>query len=168
MEGFGNYSFNQSHSMSYAVIALQTAYLKAHYPLEFYVAVLNACESDNSKINKKVTAAQKFGLEVLPPHINGSQAKFAPVDGKILFGLGAISGIGETVVDKIIITQSDIAAMIFKALCFERLKTNIFIITSDNEIYGFAKPFIPYPDCDFLIRKTIVYNLFISLRKNFV
>lgn len=102
MEGFGNYSFNQSHSMSYAVIALQTAYLKAHYPLEFYVAVLNACESDNSKINKKVTAAQKFGLEVLPPHINGSQAKFAPVDGKILFGLGAISGIGETVVDKII------------------------------------------------------------------
>lgn len=102
MEGFGSYSFNLSHGASYAVIALQTAYLKANYPLEFYVAVLNSCESDNSKINKKVTAAQKFGLEVLPPHINGSQAKFHPVDGKILFGLGAISGIGESVVEKII------------------------------------------------------------------
>ena len=102
MEGFGNYSFNQSHSMSYAVIALQTAYLKSHYPLEFYVSVLNSCESDNSKVNKKVTAAQKFGLEVLPPHINDSQAKFHPVDGKILFGLAAISGVGESVVEKII------------------------------------------------------------------
>lgn len=102
MEGFGSYSFNLSHSVSYAAIALQTAYLKAHYPTEFYASALNACASDNGKINKKVYAAQKFGVEILPPHINNSQLKFSAVNGKILFGLAAITGLGENVVEKII------------------------------------------------------------------
>lgn len=102
MEGFGNYSFNQSHSIGYAVISLQTAYLKAHYPVEFFCSVFNACNNDNGKINKYINDAQKHNIEVLPPHINNSQATFHPNNGKIIFGLGAISGIGETVVDKII------------------------------------------------------------------
>lgn len=102
MEGFGSYSFNLSHSMAYAAIALQTAYLKANYPVEFYASALNACKGDNGKINKKVTAAQKFGVGILPPHINNSKAKFSVYDGKVLFGLEAITGLGETVVEKII------------------------------------------------------------------
>lgn len=102
MEGFGSYSFNLSHSAGYSVIALQTAYLKAHYPVEFYASALNACKGDNGKINKKVTAAQKFGVEILPPHINNSDAGFSVSNGKVLFGLEAITGLGETVVEKII------------------------------------------------------------------
>lgn len=101
MEGFGSYSFNLSHSVGYSVISLQTAYLKAHYPVEFYASALNACNSDNSKINKKVTAAQKFGVAILPPHINNSSSVFSVTDGKILFGLSAVTGVGK-VAEKII------------------------------------------------------------------
>jgi DNA polymerase-3 subunit alpha len=102
MEGFGNYSFNQSHSLGYAVIALQTAYLKCHYTTAFYCSVLNACNNDSSKINKYMTEAQDHNVNILPPHINNSGAAFSVVDGKILFGLSAVTGVGGTVVDKII------------------------------------------------------------------
>lgn len=115
MEGYGSYSFNLSHSMGYSVISLQTAYLKAHYPVEFYAATLNGCEGETGKINKKIVAAQNFGITVLCPHINKSQAKFSVFDGKILFGLAAISGLGMTVVEKIVqerITNGDFTGVL--------------------------------------------------------
>lgn len=98
----GKYMFNKSHSMLYAVLTLQTASLKVHYPVEFYCEVFNACEGDNGKLNKYIVEAQELGIEILPPHINKSDYKFDIVDGKILFGLNYINGIGEKVVQSII------------------------------------------------------------------
>jgi len=83
-------------------LSLQTAYLKAHVPVAFYCATLNACEGDNGKINKKIVEAQDHDIQILPPDINYSERGFTVVDGKILFGLSAVSGVGGTVVDKII------------------------------------------------------------------
>lgn len=102
MEGMGNYSFNQSHSMGYAVISLQTAYLKAHYPVAFYCAVLNSDNGDTGKINKHILEANEHGVEILPPNINKSKLDFSVTKGKILFGLSAITSIGENVVYDII------------------------------------------------------------------
>lgn len=98
----GGYEFNKSHSLSYSVLSMQTAYLKAHYPTAFYCATLNACEGDNGKINKKIVEAQAHDIDVLPPSINSSSAQFSVVDNKILFGLSAVTGVGGTVVEKII------------------------------------------------------------------
>ena len=102
MEGYGSYSFNKSHSMGYATISLQTAYLKAHYPVEFYASVLNSCEGDNGKINKKITEAQNFNITILPPNINKSQVKFSVASKEVLFGLEAISGLGVNIAEEII------------------------------------------------------------------
>lgn len=102
MKQKGGYMFNKSHSMGYSVISLQTAYLKAHYQVPFYCAVLNACNNDNGKINKYITEAQNHGVEISPPHINNSIDNFSVVDGKILFGIGAINSLGGVLVEKII------------------------------------------------------------------
>jgi len=98
----GGYMFNKSHSASYAVITLQTAYLKAHYPVEFYCEVLNANIKDNGKLNKYMVEAQELGIKILPPHINNSDFKFDVHNNSILFGLNSINGIGEKVVENII------------------------------------------------------------------
>jgi len=98
----GGYMFNKSHSALYSVITLQTAYLKAHYPVEFYCEVFNACEGDNSKLNKYIVEAQELNIEILPPHINKSDYKFNVIDGKILFGLNSINQIGASIVQNII------------------------------------------------------------------
>lgn len=107
MEGMGNYSFNKSHSMGYGVITLQTAYLKSHYPVEFYCAVLNNANGDNSKINKYILEAQKHGVEILPPHINYSNDEFTVVNGKVLFGINAINALGNIQVSKIIAERNE-------------------------------------------------------------
>lgn len=98
----GGYMFNKSHSALYAVITLQTAYLKSHYPVEFYCEVFNACIGDNGKLNKYMVEAQELNIKVLPPHINKSDYKFNVDNGNILFGLNSINKIGETVVANII------------------------------------------------------------------
>jgi DNA polymerase-3 subunit alpha len=98
----GGYMFNKSHSALYGVITLQTAYLKAHYPIEFYCEVFNACEGDNGKLNKYMVEAQELGIKVLPPHINKSDYKFDVNDNNILFGLNSINQVGEKVVQNII------------------------------------------------------------------
>lgn len=98
----GSYMFNKSHSALYGVITLQTAYLKAHYPVEFYCEVFNACEGDNGKLNKYLVEAQELGIRVFPPHINKSDYKFNVDNKNILFGLNSINQVGEKVVQNII------------------------------------------------------------------
>ena len=68
--------FNKSHSFAYAVLCLQTAYLKAHYPVQFYKALLNLKMKDNGKINKYINDAINNGVKVLPPNINKSGLDF--------------------------------------------------------------------------------------------
>ena len=92
---------NKSHSQAYAVICLQTAYLKAHHPLAFFKAMLNLNKTKVGKVNKIMVDARSFGIQVLPPSINRSGMDFAVSNGKILFGLSAIGGIGDTLANVI-------------------------------------------------------------------
>lgn len=98
----GGYGFNKSHAAAYAVICMQTAYLKAYHPVAFFKAMLNLNKDKAGKINKIILDAKQFNVEILPPNINKSEMNFSVVDGKILFGLSAISGIGATLAEEII------------------------------------------------------------------
>lgn len=102
-EAFAQYAFNKSHSTCYAMIAYQTAWLKAHYPAEFMAAVLSRNISDIKKITIFMDECRRMDLEVLGPDINDSDLKFTVNrEGNIRFGLGAIKGVGESAAEKII------------------------------------------------------------------
>lgn len=98
----GGYGFNRSHAACYGYICMQTAYLKAHYPAFFFKALFNLNKNKPGKLNKYIIDAHSFNVKVLPPNINNSQVNFSVVDNKILFGLSAITSIGETFADQII------------------------------------------------------------------
>lgn len=97
-----NYCFNKSHSYSYAVLCFQTAYLKANYPVYFFKALFNLNKNKAGALNKYILDAKDFKVTILPPNINQSEMNFSVVDNKVLFGLSAISGIGENVAAEII------------------------------------------------------------------
>lgn len=94
---FASYCFNRSHSACYAFVAYQTAYLKAHYPVEYLCAMLTNSKDDLEKIQLYISEAQKLGIKVLPPDINKSNAEFTPDGDNIRFGLNSIKGIGDIV-----------------------------------------------------------------------
>jgi DNA polymerase-3 subunit alpha len=98
----GGYLFNKSHSALYSVLTLKTAYLKKKYPVEFFCALLNQKRDDYGALNKYILDAKNFNVELLPPHLNKSDRTFKVDNGKILFGLEAIKGIGEKFVDTLI------------------------------------------------------------------
>ena len=98
----GSYSFNKSHSVSYAVLCFETAYLKIHYPVYFYKALLNQNKDKAGNINKYILDAKDFNVQVLPPNVNHSEMNFSVSNDKIIFGLSAITGIGESVAQQII------------------------------------------------------------------
>ena len=98
----GGYLFNKSHSYSYAVLCFQTAYLKANYPVYFFKALLNLNKDKAGALNKYILDARDFNVEILAPHINKSEMNFSVYDNKVLFGLSAITGVGENVADAII------------------------------------------------------------------
>jgi DNA polymerase III subunit alpha len=101
MAQFSDYGFNRSHSVAYAYLAFQTAYLKAHYPEHFYAAVLSNEAQDAAKVFKysKELRAQKVAL--LPPDVNESNSGFTPLSGAIRYGLTAIKGLGQSAVKAI-------------------------------------------------------------------
>ena len=101
IESFAKYCFNRSHSACYAFVAYQTAYLKAHYPVEYICAMLTNSKDDLDKIQLYITEAQKTGIKILPPDINKSNAEFTPDGNNIRFGLNSIKGIGEAVLKEI-------------------------------------------------------------------
>ncbi|OGZ66195.1 MAG: DNA polymerase III subunit alpha [Candidatus Staskawiczbacteria bacterium RIFCSPHIGHO2_02_FULL_43_16] len=100
---FAAYGFNKSHSVSYATIAYQTAYLKAHYPVEFMASVLTSEKADVERIALLIEECKKMDIEVLPPNINESLKNFTVVPGqqKIRFGLLAIKNVGENIIDTV-------------------------------------------------------------------
>jgi len=103
IEYFAGYGFNKSHSAAYALISYRTAYLKAHYPVEFMTALLNSEKDNPDKIVEYVNEAGSLGIEILPPDINESFAEFTIIDDKtIRFGLLAIKNVGSTAIDSII------------------------------------------------------------------
>lgn len=95
MKEKGGYLFNRSHSFSYAVICFQTAWLKTHYPLHFFKALLNLNKDKQGMLNKYILDAKEFNVEVICPNINKSGINFTIDNNKILFGLSAIKGVGE-------------------------------------------------------------------------
>lgn len=96
----GGYAFNLSHSMSYASLCLKTAYLKAHYPVQFFKAALNIV--DKSQLGRYILDARNNGVEVKPPNINESNIGFSIHDNNIIFGLQSIKGLGEATAKAII------------------------------------------------------------------
>ncbi|MCL2178991.1 MAG: DNA polymerase III subunit alpha [Proteobacteria bacterium] len=102
METFAEYGFNKSHSAAYGLITIQTAWLKAHHPLEFTAALLTSEKDNTDKVVSYIAKARTAGREVLPPDVNNSLEAFSVVDGKIRFGLGAIKGIGAAAIEAIL------------------------------------------------------------------
>ena len=126
LEKFAGYGFNKSHAAAYAVLAYQTAYLKANYPVEFFCAMMTNDMADTDKLGQYIAEARSMGIEVLPPDVNESQVHFAPAQSRtgvppvqasgsgpardrrdarpalaIRFGLAAIKGVGEIAVEAI-------------------------------------------------------------------
>jgi DNA polymerase III subunit alpha len=103
VEPFAGYGFNKSHAACYAMIAYETAYLKAHYPTEFMTALMSADYGNTDRIVIEIGESAQMGIKVLPPDVNESLSKFTFVeDGKIRFGLSAIKGLGDESVRTII------------------------------------------------------------------
>ena len=104
LEKFAGYGFNKSHAAAYAVVAYQTAYLKAHFPVEFLAANMTNDMADTAKLGILTDEARLLGIEVLPPDVNESQVLFAPArDGSVIrFGMAAVKGVGSIAVEEII------------------------------------------------------------------
>lgn len=102
MEYFAGYGFNKSHSAAYSVLAYQTAYFKANYPAEYMAAVLTHNMSSIGKISLFIEECQKIGVQVDPPNINTGEGIFVAVNGRIQYGMAAIKGMGEKVIEAIV------------------------------------------------------------------
>ena len=103
IERFADYGFNKSHSVAYAIIACQMAYLKTYYPLEFYAAILETSSSANdTKFNEYVSEMRKRNIAILSPNINQSVKEFAVVNDGLLFPLNAIHGVNELLANNIL------------------------------------------------------------------
>jgi len=102
MEKFGGYGFNKSHSAAYALIAYQTAYLKAHFPVEFMASLLTSEMHSTDGVVKYIAECRSHGIEVLPPDINYSDQAFTVYGDKIRFGLVAVKNVGEAAIEAII------------------------------------------------------------------
>lgn len=108
IEPFAGYGFNKSHAACYALIAYQTAYLKANYPAEFMAALLTADAENTDRVVIEIEECRSLGIEVLAPDINESRAHFTVIDDKnIRFGLTAVKGIGEGPVRQIIAARDN-------------------------------------------------------------
>ena len=102
MAEFAKYAFNKSHAAAYAVIAYQTAYLKAHYPHEFMAALMNSMIGNLNKIPEYIAECKAMNIGVLKPDINESYAKFAVINKKIRFALVSIKNVGENAIKEIV------------------------------------------------------------------
>ncbi|WP_421133833.1 DNA polymerase III subunit alpha [Alteromonas sp. A079] len=103
VEKFAGYGFNKSHSAAYALVSYQTLWLKVHYPAEFMAAVMSADMDNTDKIVTLVDECERMGIEILPPDLNKGKHKFTvDSEGRIVYGIGAIKGVGEGPIEAII------------------------------------------------------------------
>ena len=106
MLGFAKYAFNKSHATAYGIISYRTAYLKAHYPAEYFTALLTSVLDNAGKVREYIADASRFGVKVLPPDINGSSETFSADGGNIRFGLLAIKNVGRNFAAAVIKNRS--------------------------------------------------------------
>jgi DNA polymerase-3 subunit alpha len=104
---FANYGFNKSHAAAYAVVSYHTAYLKAHYPVEFLAASMTLDMANTEKVNDFRQDALRLGIEVVPPSVQTSFRRFETGQNRIYFSLAAIKGVGEAAVDHIVEARGD-------------------------------------------------------------
>ncbi|WP_297445837.1 DNA polymerase III subunit alpha [Acidiferrobacter sp.] len=103
IEKFAGYGFNRSHSAAYALLSYQTAWLKAHHPAEFMAGVLSADMDKTDKVVTMIAECREMGITVEPPDVNRCDYEFVPIDDHtILYGLGAIKGLGEGAVEAVL------------------------------------------------------------------
>jgi DNA polymerase-3 subunit alpha len=107
MEKFAGYGFNKSHSAAYAYLAWVTAYLKAHYPLEFMSALLTSQTGNTSQVVKYINECREMGIRVLAPDVNSSEFNFTPFEDGIRFGLGGIKNVGSNAVDSVVKARAE-------------------------------------------------------------
>jgi DNA polymerase III subunit alpha len=121
LEKFAGYGFNKSHAAAYAIVAYQTAYLKANFPVEFFCAMMSNDMADTEKLSEYIAEARAMGIEVLPPDVNESQVFFSPAAGAaangtagpppgrqtIRFGMAAIKGVGEVAVESVLKARAE-------------------------------------------------------------
>ena len=101
MAYFAEYGFNKSHSAAYAYVSYETAYLKAHYPVEFMAATLSADMDNTEKVVKFIAGCREMGIEIMPPDINLSGKEFTVIRNSIRFGLEAVKGVGSSAIESI-------------------------------------------------------------------
>ena len=105
MAKFAEYGFNKSHSAAYAYVTFQTAYLKAHYPVEFMAALLSSEMDNTDKVVKHINECREKGIEILSPDVNESYQDFTVTDNKIRFGLAAVKNVGKNAIESIITSR---------------------------------------------------------------
>jgi DNA polymerase-3 subunit alpha len=108
MEKFAGYGFNKSHSTAYALVSYRTAYLKAHYPLQFFGALITADMDNTDKVIRYINDCREMEIKVLPPDVNESVNDFTISHDHLLFGLGAIKNVGSAAIDSIIETREEV------------------------------------------------------------
>ena len=116
MAEFAKYGFNKSHAAAYCVLAIQTAWLKHYYPIEFFASQMTIDKNDSDKLFKFIIDAKDHGYQILPPHINSSFDIFSIQDNKIYFSLGAIKGIGGLAVKEIVKVRESLSNKKFSSL----------------------------------------------------
>lgn len=102
MSSFSSYAFNKAHAAAYSFVAYRTAYLKCHYPAEYFSALMTSMMDSASKISQYTAECKKNGIRVLPPSVNRSGSGFTPDGGSIRFGLSAIKNLGVGLIEKLI------------------------------------------------------------------
>lgn len=102
MMDFAKYAFNKSHAAAYAVVAYQTAYLKHHYPVDFFASLMSSFLDNITKIAGYMQVLRRLGIPVMVPDINSSYANFSVEDGKIRFGLAAIKNVGRSFINDLV------------------------------------------------------------------
>jgi DNA polymerase-3 subunit alpha len=107
IEKFAGYAFNKSHSAAYALISYQTAYLKAHHPVEFMAALLSSEMNNADKLVPHIAKVREMNIELLPPDVNRSERNFSVPEGKILFGLGAVKGLGDAAIEAVVQARAE-------------------------------------------------------------
>jgi len=105
---FAKYGFNKSHSAAYALIAYQTAYLKAHFPEEFFASLLSIESANTDKVLLYIADARQHDIEVLPPDVNESRLRFTVVDEGVRFGLSAVKNVGRGAIESILEVRQEV------------------------------------------------------------
>ncbi|MEN8006441.1 MAG: DNA polymerase III subunit alpha [Candidatus Krumholzibacteriota bacterium] len=108
MEFFAQYGFNKSHSAAYALLSIQTAWLKAHHPAEFMAATMSTEMRKSERITQLIDEVKALGLGICPPDINRPRSEFGVRDGDIVFGMGAVKGVGSAAIDVIAACRSEL------------------------------------------------------------